>query len=210
MTHAPYPSPNPAQPPRDWRVMVVGGPSGAGKTRISRQLSRLHGIPVVEVDDIVEALLAVTEPEHLPLVHYWRTHPEAAGYPPERIVELQVSIARALAPAVAAVIANHVQTDTPVIVEGDYILPSVAAPAGDGLVRAVFVHEEDEEQLVANFLAREPAAGPQRRRARVSLLYGRRLADQASALGLPVVAPRPWHDSCHRVTAALALPQSAP
>ncbi|MFG3039310.1 hypothetical protein ACGFYZ_20685 [Streptomyces sp. NPDC048330] len=185
----------------DWRVLVVGGASGMGKTGVSRALARRYDVPVVEVDDIVEALLAVTRPEHLPEVHFWRTHPEAARRSPASVVERQIAIAQALAPAIEAVVANHVDTDTPVILEGDYVLPSVAVPGGP--VRAVFLHEDDEAQVTANYLRRDPDAGPQHHRARVSVLYGRRLASQARAVGVPVVAPRPWEALADRAAAAV-------
>ncbi|WP_241847624.1 hypothetical protein [Streptomyces sp. CB02009] len=181
----------------DWRVFVVGGASGMGKTGVARALARRYGVPVVEVDDIVEALLAVTRPEHLPEVHYWRTHPEAARRAPESVVERQIAIAEALAPAVGAVVANHLGTDTPVILEGDYLLPRVVTPGGP--VRGVLLHEDDEARVTANYLRREPEAGPQHHRARVSVLYGRWLAARAREAGVPVVAPRPWEDLADRV-----------
>ncbi|MFI7320264.1 hypothetical protein [Streptomyces venezuelae] len=184
----------------DWRVLVVGGASGMGKTGVVRALARRYDVPVVEVDDIVEALLAVTLPEHLPDVHFWRTHPEAAHRTPESVVERQIAIARTLEPAIEAVVANHVGTDTPVILEGDYVLPAPATP--DGAVRTVFLHEDDEQQVTANYLRREPEAGPQRHRARVSVLYGGWLAAQARAAEVPVVAPRPWEDLADRVAVA--------
>ncbi|MGA4837763.1 hypothetical protein [Streptomyces sp. G45] len=208
-------SPTP-RPLPDWRVLVVGGASGMGKTTVSRALALHYGVPVVEVDDIVEALLAVTRPEHLPEVHIWRTHPEAAYEAPDSVVRRQIAIARALAPAVEAVVANHVDTETPVIIEGDYVLPGLALAKGTegtggpegtgGLVRAVVVHEDDEDQVAANYYAREPEAGPQDHRARVSVRYGRWLAAQARAAGVPVVAPRPWHDLPHRADRALTGP----
>ncbi|MEU5687725.1 hypothetical protein [Streptomyces venezuelae] len=185
----------------DWRVLVVGGASGMGKTGVGRALARRYDVPVVEVDDIVEAVLAVTLPEHLPEIHFWRTHPEAAHQAPESVVQWQIAIAKALDPAIKAVVANHVDTVTPVILEGDYVLPGPATP--DGPVRAVFLHEDDEEQVTANYLRREPEAGPQRHRARVSVLYGRWLAAQARAAGVPVIAPRPWEDLANRVAAAV-------
>ncbi|WP_318209877.1 MULTISPECIES: hypothetical protein [unclassified Streptomyces] len=181
----------------DWRVFVVGGASGTGKTGVGRALARRYDVPVVEVDDIVEALLAVTRPEHLPEVHFWRTHPEAAHRAPESVVERQIAIAEALAPAIEAVVANHVGTDTPVILEGDYLLPRAVTPGGP--VRGVFLHEDDEARVTANYLRREPDAGPQRHRARVSVLYGRWLAARAREAGVPVVAPRPWEDLADRV-----------
>lgn len=53
---------------------------------------------------------------------------EAARQAPESVVERQIAIAKALAPAIGAVVANHVGTDTPVILEGDYVLPGPATP----------------------------------------------------------------------------------
>ncbi|MFJ8296949.1 hypothetical protein ACIQ9R_13870 [Streptomyces sp. NPDC094447] len=194
----PRTSPGPDEPtsPPAWRVLVVGGASGMGKTGVARALARRYGVPVVEVDDIVEALLAVTRPEHLPEVHFWRTHPEAARWAPEAVAERQIAVAEALAPAVEAVVANHVGTDTPVVLEGDYLLPPAVTPGGP--VRGLFLHEDDEAQVTANYLHREPEAGPQRHRARVSVLYGRWLASRAHAAGVPVLAPRPWTDLADR------------
>ncbi|MGW1926408.1 hypothetical protein ACWCQ0_46105 [Streptomyces massasporeus] len=85
----------------------------------------------------------------------------------------------------------------PVVLEGDYILPRAVTPGGP--VRGVFLHEDDEAQVTANYLRREPAAGPQRHRARVSVLYGRWLAARAHEAGVPVVAPRPWEDVPDRI-----------
>ncbi|MFF0274867.1 hypothetical protein [Streptomyces sp. NPDC004330] len=194
----PRTSPGPDEPtsPPAWRVLVVGGASGMGKTGVARALARRYDVPVVEVDDIVEALLAVTRPEHLPEVHFWRTHPEAARWAPEAVAERQIAVAEALAPAVEAVVANHVGTDTPVVLEGDYLLPPAVTPGGP--VRGLFLHEDDEAQVTANYLHREPEAGPQRHRARVSVLYGRWLAARAHAAGVPVLAPRPWTDLADR------------
>ncbi|MCD0482539.1 hypothetical protein LO771_09020 [Streptacidiphilus sp. ASG 303] len=195
---------HPAPPGPAPLVLLVGGCSGIGKTSIARALAAAYSMPLVEVDDVVEALLVMTTPEQQPDLHHWRTRPEDACGPPGRIAEVQLRTARALAPALAAVAANHVATGTPVVVEGDYLLPSLASPAGP--VRGVVVHEDDEDGLVANYLAREPDAGPQRHRARASLAYGRLLAAEAAAAGVPVLSPRPWHDAPARTAAALGLP----
>ncbi|MEU9337293.1 hypothetical protein AB0D49_29725 [Streptomyces sp. NPDC048290] len=188
---------NEHRPSPDWQVLAVGGASGMGKTGVSRALARRYGVPVVEVDDIVEALLAVTLPEQLPEIHVWRTHPEAARQAPASVVERQIAVARVLAPAIEAIVANHVDTGTPVILEGDYILPVPMSPGGP--VRGVFLHEDDEARVTANYLSREPEAGPQHHRARVSVLYGRWLAARARTAGVPVLAPRPWEDVAERV-----------
>jgi hypothetical protein len=73
----------------------------------------------------------------------------------------------------------------------------------DGRVRAVFLHEPDAGQLVANYLDREPDAGEQRLRAKVSADYSTWLSTQCHHLGVPVVATQPWTSTVERVLDAL-------
>ncbi|MEV0275897.1 AAA family ATPase [Streptomyces sp. NPDC050610] len=194
-----------------WQVVLLGGASGSGKTRLGYPLAQRHGVPLVEVDDIVEAVQAMSTPEQQPALHHWNTRPQDADLPVERVVELQLAICAAVRPAVEAVIANHLRTRVPVVIEGDYLLPALAAQrsfagveARTGEVRAAFVREGDVDQLVRNYQEREPEEGPQPHRARVSARYGDVLAEQATALGLPVIEARPWATAGERLTAGLA------
>jgi 2-phosphoglycerate kinase len=156
----------------NWQVLLLGGASGTGKTALSYPLARRYGTPIVEVDDLVEALQAMTTPDQQPMLHYWLTHPEAAHFPAERVVELQVAF-----------------------IEGDYLLPG---PLPD-FVRAIFVHEPDVEQLVHNYRLREPDAGEQRGRAEASVRYSDWLAEQAARHGIPVISARPWDTALDRL-----------
>ncbi|MFH8983784.1 AAA family ATPase [Streptomyces varsoviensis] len=192
-------------------VTLLGGASGSGKTRLAYPLAQRLGAPVVEIDDIVEAVQAMTTPDQQPVLHHWTTHPEDADLPVERVVELQLAICAAVRPAVEAVIANHLRTRVPVVIEGDYLLPALAAQrtfagveARPGEVRAAFVRESDVDQLVRNYQDREPEDGPQPHRARVSAHYGDALALRATALGLPVIDARPWPTAGERLAAGLA------
>ena len=191
------------------QVWLIGGASGTGKTRVAYPIARAVGAPIVEVDDIVEALLRMTTPEQQPALHFWATHPEASGYAPEQIVGLQIAVAEALVPALDAVVGNHLQTRVPVVIEGDCLLPSFAARSSyagqpaDGQVRAVFLDEPDERRLVRNYRDREPDAGTQAGRARVSRLYGAWLAREGTRWGVPVVKVRPWATASDRVLATL-------
>ncbi|MBE1463350.1 AAA family ATPase [Kibdelosporangium phytohabitans] len=187
------------------QVFLVCGPSGAGKTMLSYPLARRAGAALVEVDDLVIAAQTLTTAGQQPELHYWDENPDAEGrLPVQQIVDMQIATARVLAPAVNAVIANHVQTATPVVIEGDYLLPELGADWGD-VVRAVVVHEPDLDQLIRNYAAREPEAGIQRKRAECSLAYGDWLAGQAVRHGVPVLRPRPWVSADQRVNAALRV-----
>lgn len=183
----------------------MSGPSGAGKTMLSYPLARRTGAALVEVDDLVIAAQRLTTAAHQPELHYWEDHPDAERrLSVQEIVDMQIATARVLAPAVRAVIANHVETATPVVIEGDYIVPELGT-GWDDAVRAVVVHEPDLEQLVGNYAAREPEEGIQRKRAECSLAYGVWLAEQAAQHGVPVLHPRPWTTADQRISAALRV-----
>ena len=194
---------------RPWQVLLLGGAAGTGKTAVSYRLARHFDIGITEVDDFQVILECMTTPEQQPALHYWRTHPKAADLPAEQIMKLQIAVGQAMSLALAAVIANHLEASTPVVLEGDFILPTLAAePAFAGLpsarhVRAVFLYEQDESQLLRNFLQREPDSGPQYKRAQVSWLYGQWLKQEAERYGLPALPARPWESIFERILAAL-------
>ena len=73
-------------------------------------------------------------------------------------------------------------------------------------MRALFLHEEDEQQLLANFSRREPDQGLQTKRARASWLYAQWLKAEAERYGLPVLPARPWDTVFERCLAAVTSP----
>lgn len=184
-----------------WTVTLVCGASGVGKSCLARPLAARYGVPLAEADDIVTAVQAITTAEQHPLLHIWETQAHSR-WRPERIAELHFEVAGALGPAYAAVIADHIEFAAPVVFEGDYLLPELAAGFGDA-VRAVVLDEPDEEQIAANYLRREPGT-EQRDRARVSALVSAELARRARRHDVPVVPARPWSDVIDRADKALA------
>ena len=152
----------------------------------------------------------MTTPEQQPILHFWRTHPAPDQLSATEIMEQGLAVGQMMAVGLEAVIANHLETQTPVVLEGDFIQPSLAAQksfaglANDGRVRAIFLYEADEQQLLTNFLQREPDSGLQSTRARVSWLYGQWLKQEAERYGLPVLPARPWDTLFERIIAALS------
>lgn len=193
---------------RPWDVLLLGGASGTGKSTAGSALARRFGVALTEVDDFTTVLERLTTPEQLPTLHYWKTHPEAVEWPAEDILQQHLAVAECLAPALEAVIIQHLENRTPLILEGDYLLPSLAARIGSGgkpggsRVRAVFLVEADERQLVQNFLGREPEEGEQDKRARVSWLYGQWLQEEARRSGLIALPARPWDSLLERIWGA--------
>jgi 2-phosphoglycerate kinase len=185
----------------------LGGASGVGKTSLSYRLARHFAVALTEVDDFQVVLECMTTPEQQPALHFWRTHPAPHTLSLHDIVTNTITVGETLIPALVAVIINHVESHTPVVLEGDYILPAlVAHPAiaplyQAGIVQATFVSEPEEAQLVANFLQREPDAGPQLLRAQVSWQYGEWLRQEATRFQIPVLQARPWATAFERLLA---------
>lgn len=194
---------------RSWDVLLLGGASGTGKTSVSYRLAHHFEIGITEVDDLQVGLRRMTTPEQQPILHYWHTHPEAIDFSEEKILDLHIAVGRVLSPMLEAVIENHVEARTPVVLEGDYILPELLAQdrfarsLGVGRVRGVFLYEPDESQLLRNFLQREPEEGAQRRRAHISWLYGQWLKEECGQYGVAALPARPWNDLLDRILQAI-------
>lgn len=192
-----------------WEVLLFGGASGVGKTSVSYKVAHHFGVGISEVDDFQVVLEKLTTPEQQPVLHYWSTQLQFANPSVVQIVEQTIAVARVMAPALEAVIANHLETNIPVVLEGDFILPTLAAQnlfediPNQDRVRGIFLYEPDESQIVANYLRREPEHGEQKTRAQVSWLYGEWLREEAEKLGIMVIPSRPWDTLLERLIAYL-------
>lgn len=196
-------------PTRSWTVLLLGGASGTGKTSVSYRLTHYFQVGLTEIDDFQTMLERMTTPEQQPALHFWRTHPAPDQLSAQEIFEQGLEVGRAMTPGLEAVIANHLEEQTLVVLDGDFLHPALAAQAtfagvpNEGRVRAVFLDEPDEAQVLANFLQREPESGPQGTRARVSWLYGQWLKHEAEAYGLAVLPARPWDTIFDQITVAI-------
>jgi 2-phosphoglycerate kinase len=190
-------------------VLLLGGASGTGKTRLSYRLAREFGIGITEVDDFQVVLERMTTPDQQPALHFWRTHPDPGSLSAEEIHEQGLDILQVMLPALEAVVENHLESATPIVLEGDFIHPVLAASDafGDepnaGRVRGLFLYESDEGQIVRNFLEREPATGPQTTRANVSVLRAAWIREVCENLGVAALPARPWDTLFDRVLEAV-------
>lgn len=191
--------------PRSWQVLLLGGPSGVGKTSVSYRLAHHFGIGITEIDDFQVMLECMTTPAEQPALHYWRTHPEAAKQPAQEIVKQLIAVGQVMMPALEAVITNHLESQVPIVLEGDFILPALAISSfclqnsTDSQVQTLFLYEESEEQLCRNFLQRESEHGLQAKRAQVSWLYGQWLKQEAERLNILALPARPWDNLFERI-----------
>src|SRR6266542_3987468 len=186
----------------EWFVLLLGGPSGIGKTTIAGQVAQRLGVSWLMVDDLRLALMrsGVAIPDSSPVAAF-----DASGG--------LVTVGEAVSPAIEVVIENHVDQRYPVVIEGDGILPSlferpsVRTRATNGRIRAVFLHEPDEDALYANLLARgaDGWRPDLRAYARKSVRFGEWLRREAEQRGLAVVPVRPWDTVVERILVAIGL-----
>lgn len=198
-----------------WSVLLLGGPSGAGKSLAAAAIGRRLGVSWLQVDDLRLALQfsRATLPAGNEALAFFAETPGLWTLPPERLADALVGVGEAMAPAIEIVVANHVDTDAPVVIEGDGVLPSlldrppVRERVAAGAVRPAFPVEPDEAVLYANMVARARGIADRteaslRTEARAKWLFGRWLEGEARRRGTPVLAPRPWVTLVGRLLAA--------
>lgn len=193
----------------NWQVLLIGGASGVGKSRLSHPLAQHLGVSLTEIDDFQVILETLTTPDQQPLLHFWRTNrDEFSAWDDVRHLEYFVRVSREVfQPALEAVIANRLESGQRAILEGDFILPELAARTrfgeqeNGGRVRAIFVTETGPDQIAANYHAREGDA--QLFRARLSWLNNEWLASECHRHGIPTLLARPWETVIERTLALL-------
>lgn len=191
-----------------WTVLLLGGASGVGKTSVSYRLAQHYGTGLTEVDDFQVVLEHMTDPGQYPVFHYWRTHTEEARrMDGDAQLAFYLRYATTLEDALALVVGNHIETRMPTVLEGDFILPSLAARTrygeepSEGQVRALFLYEDDEAQIARNYRQRDGHEQPQR--AQISRRVGEWLRAEAERLDLPAIPARPWETVLDRAIAAI-------
>ena len=181
-------------------LILIGGPSGVGKSRLAHALARRTGSTVAQIDDLQTAIETLVPSDRLPEYYlpsttYLRTDSV------EQITGAIEQLAAWFAPAVRSVIASRIESHTATVFEGDFISPEVAVESGFLGVRSLFLLGSQTE-IRANFLQRD--GQEQVGRARVSAMRSKRLGDRCSELGLPSISARPFSTLLSRACGALS------
>ena len=194
--------------PRPVDVILITGASGVGKTHVSYRLAQHFGMGLTEVDDLHLVLQRATTAAQHPAMHRYRQQPERwqALADADKLVHIRAYAAE-MSPYISIVIANHLESGAPLVLEGDFLLPSLMAQpmfegfSAVGRVCGVVIVESSLEQLTANHASREGQKQPARSLA--SWHHSNWLRESATQHGIPVVEARPWDTVLERVIAAV-------
>jgi 2-phosphoglycerate kinase len=201
-----------------WRVLLIGGSSGTGKTAVGRELAKRYGLSLVLVDDVRMAIQAVASPREHPALHTFVADGSRALRSSETVCTGLIAVAEAVEPALRMIMVHHIATKDAgaIIVEGDGILPCLASLeylrqqpefSGvnvEGTVKGVFLREDDRQVIFENMQHRgrgfqaQPVEG-QQALSEGSWKYGRYLVEWAEKISVPVLSSRPFDTLGERI-----------
>lgn len=184
---------------RRWKVLLIGGSSGVGKTVVARELAKHLSLSLLLLDDVRLALQQVTSSETNPELHVFLNYQTAQWRDSPSIYADWIRVAKAMVKPLNAIVTHHLLVPDvgAIIIEGDGILPGASHQLGESNdICTVFIVEEDEAQLLHNLQSRGRGFNDlpdvaQKGFAHASWLYGQWLAREARILELPVIHARP-------------------
>jgi 2-phosphoglycerate kinase len=193
-----------------YNIILIGGASCVGKSNVSYAISKNLGLGVTEVDDFQVVIEEMTNEKDYPIIHYWNNHfEEAIKLPEEKKVDIMINYANIMSIALEKVIENHLESGRPLLLDGDFITPELAAKEKFGEqhrgnnVKSVFIVETEEVQIQKNLFNREGYY--QNDRARTNWLYNEWLKEQTAKYRLQTMCARPWNTVIDRVSKYLEV-----
>lgn len=183
---------------RNWTVLFIGGASGTGKSSVAYELARFYNVNVMEVDDIYQAIKAMTTRELLPAIHYWSTGINWMDIGVQGNVKWLIDVSKEMMSGLNGIVENHIESGIPIIIEGDFISPEFVASFQNSKIKSIYIYEPDKNQILQNYFHREGGA-LQHFRADVSAEYGEWLVNKSEKLGITVVESRPWNTAVDRI-----------
>ena len=109
-------------------MLLIGGASGVGKSSVAYPLARQTGVNLTEIDDFKIVVETLYSPAQQPALHYWRTNwDEFFAWPDETMLAHSIEVGGIFRPALSAVIEDHLSENSPVLLEGAFLVPELAA-----------------------------------------------------------------------------------
>lgn len=178
------------------KVILIGGPPGAGKTTLCRTLAGRVGFLALTADDLVIAAKAVTTEASHPAL-YAMTPMGFTRYftdgPGDKLIRDSLAVAETMWPAVERVIASHTASKAPIVIDWWLLSPARVTELPAPQPKSIWIHMdpvalEARERKNTEFLAE--SSDPERMLSTFmhrSLWRNELIAAEAAALGLPVL-----------------------
>lgn len=182
---------------RKWTVLLIGGASGTGKSTLTYNLGEYYGVNVMEVDDIHLTVEKVTTGVDYPAIHYWNQGINWKEIGVEQNVQWLQDVSREMRPILKALIERHLEDQVPIILEGDFIDPRILDDIQSDQLEGLFVYEDNLNEIIRNYMSRE-GGEPQEYRAKISVQYGKVIAEYCEKNGVRRLDARPWDTSLNR------------
>ena len=196
-----------------WKVLLIGGSSGVGKTVVARELAKTLSLSLLLLDDVRLAVQQATSDETHPDLHVFLKYQRQQWRNSESIVTDWIAVGNAMTKPLQAIINHHliVPDVGPIILEGDGILPTISRSfTASPDFRTVFIVEEEETRLLYNLQSRgrgfnELDPSEQEGFAHASWLFGQWLSQEAKKRELPVIDAQPQETLLKRLLAAIGV-----
>lgn len=180
----------------DFEVVLIGGPPGAGKTTLGRNLAARLGFASLTVDDLVMVGRLFTDDVSHPAFHKMRRVGATAYFtetPGEQLVADSLELEEAMWPVVERVIASHLATKGPIVMDWWLLSPLKVAALANSKVRSLWLNIDsvaltERERSNVNFFGQPSGSGQILSNFMYRSLWRNDLvASEATALGLPIV-----------------------
>jgi 2-phosphoglycerate kinase len=192
---------------RKWKILLIGGSSGVGKSTIARKFSEYYGIPLMEVDDIRIALQQIVKQEdHPDLFTFIKDEDHLDHYTTPELVEKLVAVGNVLTPVLRKIIKKHILYNEPMVMEGDSILPELVTLVSGPEVRSVFLYDDKEHiQVRTKRRGREGILSEKslHKQATLSFSYGEYIKEQVQKKKFNLIKVSPIETVFERILTSI-------
>jgi 2-phosphoglycerate kinase len=167
-------------------VLLIGGTSGTGKSSLAARVRLARRAEVYALDDLRALLRQTTPSPDVPGIRFFDQGDAVLRHDPEELLARTIARAREVCAALNSVVTQRLRARTPLIVEGDDLLPEfVDSLPHPESVSIVFVLPTSEAEVACREVERGPelarSGGRQRSvRVRTTWLYAEWLRAEAT------------------------------
>jgi 2-phosphoglycerate kinase len=202
-----------------WTVLLIGECSGTGKTTLASHIAHRFGVSLGQTDDYRMALQNITSADTHPELHYFISTPGVAKEgiwesSPQMLQESLIKVNKIVSRALKAVIEHHISTGNSIVLEGDGILPELAAKYiysesnSASQVRAFFLFETDKVFFFHNTIDSRDETHDIKSKDQLTIknmhwLYNQWIIRETSKYNISLIQSRPWNTLSDRVISLL-------